>query len=119
MKKLKLTGEKIYIREWKIEDAKMLSTLGENAKLENAEIRILDWALKFTQTKLGTLPFFDLSDQLLGIISLQPKLIKNKAIFELRVVTAGETLADEFTLEAKHLMSQYARETLGITEVVG
>lgn len=114
--KLSLIGAKIYIREWNIQDAKMLSSLGE-AKIENAEVRIIDWSMKFIQTKLGTLPIFDLNHQLLGIISLQPRIQKNKAIFELKVIPEQE-LAKDHIQEAKDLMKTYAKNTLGITELV-
>lgn len=114
--KLSLIGEKIYIREWNIQDAKMLSALGE-AKIENAEVRIIDWSMKFIQTKLGTLPIFDLNHQLLGVISLQPRIQKNKAIFELKVIPEHD-LASELITEAKKLMKTYAQKTLGITELV-
>lgn len=120
--KLSLMGEKIYIREWNIQDAKMLSSLGknesgENAKIENAEVRIIDWSMKFIQTKLGTLPIFDLSHQLLGIISIQPRIQKNKAVFQLKIIPEQD-LAIDHIQEAKILMKNYAKDTLGITELV-
>jgi len=115
-KKLNLVGKKIYIREWEIQDAQMLATLGESAKIENAELRIIDWTMKFTQTKLGTLPIFNLQHQLLGIISLQPKIRKNRAIFELQVISDGK-LSGELISEAKFLLTEYAQTILGITEI--
>lgn len=113
---LKLTGNHIYIREWKITDAKMLATLGEQSKIENAELRIIDWSMRFTQTKLGTLPIFNKTHELLGIVTLQPKIQKNKAIFLLSV-TPEEQIPLHFVDEVKNLMQSYAKEVLGILEI--
>ncbi len=129
-----IRSSRLLIREWIVSDANLFFPLSQDpamsgshqgklaqASLEDAEKKIIEWALLFGQTKMGILPIF-LKNQkvMIGICGIKPLVLgKGGLHFEVICRIGSAHQKQGYASEVVPEILNYAFKKLGLKEVVG
>ena len=130
---LDIKTSRLHIREWLVTDAELFlplshdpalagSNFGKLAQesLDDAERRIIEWALAFGQTKMGILPVFLKNQNVqIGVCGIKPLMLKQGLHFEVIGRIASTQSQQGYADEVIPEIMNYAFQKLGLKEVVG
>jgi pyridoxal phosphate enzyme (YggS family) len=123
--------QSLLIREWKVQDGAAFFEISKDKELnlgsssslvqksqDDAERKVIEWALITNQTKMGYFPIFlESSKELIGLCRLKPAPSAEKMGFEVTSHIVSKHLGNDYGDEASTALSDYAKINIGITEV--